>query len=100
MDVFKAILGGFLRSAPLPPRHELELMVDAARIMTLELGIRFLADYLRGDTYFKPVAGDPEDLNRIRAAVQFSLFRNLGEIAPEATRAVNESYEKRRTEQP
>lgn len=93
MDVFRSIARGFIQSALLPPRHEIELMVDAARIMALELGVRFLADYLRGDTYFKAGAGDPEDLNRIRAAVQLSVFRSLGDKASEAGRSVVELYE-------
>ncbi|MBN2320316.1 MAG: phosphotransferase, partial [Acidobacteria bacterium] len=98
MEVFKSIARGFIRSAPLPPRHEMELMLDAARIMAMELGIRFLADYLRGDTYFRLGAGDPVDLNRIRASVQFSVFRSLGDRAPEAMGSIIELYEERKKE--
>ena len=29
-------------------------MPRAVQVIALELGVRFLADYLRGDTYFKP----------------------------------------------
>ena len=52
-------------------------MTDAGQIMALELGVRFLADYLRGDTYFRPEPADPWDLNKKRALVQFSLFEKL-----------------------
>lgn len=96
MDVFKALARGFIRSGPLPPRHEMELMVDAARIMAMELGVRFLSDYLRGDTYFGPASGETGDLNRIRAAVQFSIFRRLGDMASEAGRSIVELYEERK----
>jgi N-acetylhexosamine 1-kinase len=77
LDVFKALARGFLSSARHLPRHEMELMTEAPQIMALELGVRFLADYFRGDNYFKLSPADPPDLNKIRAIVQFSLFENL-----------------------
>ncbi len=95
MDVFKAVARGYIRTAPLIPRAEVELMVDAARIMAIELGVRFLADYLRGDSYFRPGAGDPADVNRIRAAVQLSVFRHLSDRAAEAGHSIIELYEGR-----
>jgi hypothetical protein len=48
--------------------------------ITLELGLRFLTDYLRGDNYFRLAPGDPPDLNKRRAAVQLALFRRLAEF--------------------
>lgn len=39
--------GGLLQES------ELRLLPEGARMMTLECGMRFLEDYLRGDTYFK-----------------------------------------------
>lgn len=96
MEIFKAAARGFLRAAPLPPPAELGLMTDAVRIMALELGVRFLADHLRGDTYFRPGAGDPEDLNRIRAEAQFSLFRSLSERAREAEESIVEICRRRK----
>ncbi|MEJ2109235.1 MAG: phosphotransferase [Acidobacteriota bacterium] len=84
MTIFKALARGYLGSATELPHGETALMTDAARIMSLELGVRFLTDYMRGDTYFKLNEGMPEDLNRTRAAVQFSLFRKLGEKAQDA----------------
>ena len=76
-DVYKALLRGFLRSASHARSSEIELMEDAPRIMALELGVRFLADYLRGDTYFRPAPGEARDLNKIRAMVQFRIFEQL-----------------------
>jgi hypothetical protein len=84
MDIFLAVARGFLRSARGITRREVELMVDGVRIIALELGIRFLADYLRGNSYFKLGAADPPDLNKIRAMVQLTLFERLGEKADEA----------------
>jgi len=88
MDIFRAVARGFLRSARgLLPR-EVELMVDAIQIIALELGIRFLADHLRGDSYFKLGPADPPDLNKTRAMVQLTLFERLREKADEARRCV------------
>jgi N-acetylhexosamine 1-kinase len=77
LEVFKAAARGFLSSARDIAQREIELMVDAPQIMALELGVRFLADYLRGDSYFRLGPGDPSDLNKTRALVQFRLFENL-----------------------
>jgi N-acetylhexosamine 1-kinase len=76
-EIFGALVKGFLTSARQAKPGEVELMVDAAEIMALELGVRFLADYLRGDVYFRLKPGDPQDLNKVRAMVQFSLFKRL-----------------------
>ncbi len=84
MDILRAVARGFLRSARgLLPR-EVELMVDAVRIIAIELGIRFLADYLRGDSYFKLGPADPPDLNKTRALVQLTLSEQLRERAHDA----------------
>jgi N-acetylhexosamine 1-kinase len=77
LGVFKAIARGFLDSARNIALQEIELMADAAQIMALELGVRFLADYLRGDSYFRLSDSDPRDLNKTRALVQFCVFENL-----------------------
>lgn len=77
LEVFGALAHGFLRSIRNIDPGEFDLMTDAGQIMALELGVRFLADYLRGDTYFRPEPADPWDLNKKRALVQFSLFEKL-----------------------
>ncbi len=89
MDIFRAVARGFLRSARgLLPR-EVELMVDAVQIIALELGIRFLADYLRGDSYFRLGPADPPDLNKTRAMVQLTLFERLRENSDEARSCID-----------
>jgi N-acetylhexosamine 1-kinase len=77
LEVFKSMAGGFLNSTRRAAEHEIALMVDAVQIMALELGVRFLADYLRGDSYFMLGHTEPWDLNRIRAMAQFRLFEEL-----------------------
>jgi hypothetical protein len=58
-------------------------MVDAVEAIALELGLRFLTDYLRGDNYFMLGDDDPADLNRVRAMVQLTLYERLREARPE-----------------
>ena len=65
-------------------------MADAPQIIALELGLRFLTDYLRGDSYFKLGPADPPDLNRVRAMAQLALFRRLREGADEARRFIDD----------
>jgi hypothetical protein len=84
LDVFAALSRGFLGATRAAAPEEIALMTEAPQIMALELGTRFLADYLRGDSYFRPAPGDPPDLNRIRAMVQFRLFNRLREQADSA----------------
>lgn len=84
MDVYRAVARGFLSTARAVTPAEVDLMADAPQIIALELGLRFLLDYLRGDSYFKLGPADPPDLNRVRALAQLSLFRRLRERAGEA----------------
>ena len=65
-------------------------MADAAQIMALELGVRFLADYLRGDSYFRLGPADPRDLNKTRALVQFCVFERLRRNAASLTRSIEQ----------
>jgi len=76
-EVFQSAARGFLESAQAIAPEEIALMADAVQIMALELGVRFLADYVRGDSYFMLGAEEPQDLNKTRALVQFRLFEEL-----------------------
>jgi len=74
-EVFVALVDGFLDGfgdaiEPL----ERALLVEGARIMTLQQGVRFLADHLAGDTYFR-VERRGQNLDRARA--QFTLVDRL-----------------------
>jgi hypothetical protein len=81
MDVYRAVARGFLSAAREVTPAEVDLMVDAVQVIALELGLRFLTDYLRGDSYFKVGPADAPDLNRARAMAQLTLFRRLRERA-------------------
>lgn len=84
MRVYEAVARGFLATAREVTPEEVALMVDAVEVIALELGTRFLTDYLRGDSYFKLSAADPPDLNRTRGMVQLTLFERLRENAAAA----------------
>ena len=78
-EVYAAVTKGFLQTASECTQEEIDLMASAVEIITLELGVRFLADYLRGDNYFCLGANDPADLNKIRAIAQLTLYQRLRE---------------------
>jgi N-acetylhexosamine 1-kinase len=83
-DVYRSVTEGFLSAATTATPLEISLMPTAVQAIALELGVRFLSDYLRGDTYFLLGPDDPVDLNRTRAMVQISLFQRLLEHEEEA----------------
>ncbi|MBQ1953738.1 MAG: aminoglycoside phosphotransferase, partial [Alistipes sp.] len=58
------------------PSSEVMLMPEGALMMTLECGMRFLTDYLSGDTYFR--IAYPEH-NLVRARTQIALAREMWE---------------------
>lgn len=89
-DVFRAVARGFLSTAREVTDTEVDLMVEAAQIIALELGMRFLTDYLRGDSYFKLSPADPLDLNRTRGMVQLTLFRRFRERADVLKRFIDD----------
>lgn len=75
MEKFEQFAKGFLgeTASCLTPK-EIELLPMSALIMTYECGIRFLADYLNGDTYFKI---HKEHHNLYRARTQFKLVKDI-----------------------
>ncbi len=77
LDLFDCYTRGFLAGAnhSLTPA-ELEFLPWGAKLMTLECGIRFLTDYLEGDTYFRIHYPD-QNLRRCRT--QFALVQSMEE---------------------
>lgn len=88
-EAYEAVLDGFLSTATSPMPKEIELMPRAVQAIALELGVRFLADYVRGDTYFALAPTDPPDLNLTRALVQLTLFQRLLEHESKAQRLID-----------
>jgi Ser/Thr protein kinase RdoA (MazF antagonist) len=75
LPLFEAVARGYLSAAGsfLTPAEKDSLAV-AGRLITFELALRFLTDYLNGDTYFK-VHRPAHNLDRCRA--QFALVASL-----------------------
>ena len=88
MDVYEAVARGFLSTAREVTAHEVSLMVEAVEIIALELGLRFLTDYIRGDSYFKLGPADPPDLNKVRGRVQLTLFSQLRAVHSAASASI------------
>lgn len=77
LDLFKAYTKGFLGAAGSAlTETEIRTLPVGAKLMTFEVGIRFLADYLNGDVYFKTKY--PQH-NLDRARNQFHLVKEMEE---------------------
>ncbi len=75
--LFEALARGYMSTAAafLTP-EEKESLAVAGKLITFEIGIRFLTDHLSGDTYFK-VHRQGHNLDRCRA--QFKLLQSIEE---------------------
>ena len=89
MEYYEAYVKGFIEGAKGGlTEAELELMPIGAIMMTLECGMRFLADYLNGDVYFKT---HRPGQNLDRARNQFKLVSDM-EARLEEMKAVVKKY--------
>ena len=81
MEIFKSYTKGYLESAKsfLTP-IEIELLPFGARLLTYMQLVRFLADYLNGDTYYK-INNPLHNLQRSKA--QFKLLQSIETNYPE-----------------
>lgn len=74
-DLCQAIVKGFMRFASeFMTDADRHYLYDSIRLITFELGLRFFADYLAGDVYFKT---KHEGQNLHRARVQFKLCQSI-----------------------
>ncbi len=80
MDLFEALVKGYLEEASFITKPEIEHLAFSGRLITFTIGIRFLADYLAGDTYFKI---HRPNHNLERARVQFKLVDLMEKRAEE-----------------
>jgi hypothetical protein len=74
-DLCEAIVRGYMAFARsfLTPA-DLHYQYDSIRLIAFELGLRFFADYIAGDRYFK-IRYDGQNLHR--AGVQFKLCESI-----------------------
>ena len=75
MELFELYTRGFIEGcAGKLTDREIELLPMGAKTMTFECGMRFLTDYLQGDTYFK-IHREGHNLDRCRT--QFKLVEDM-----------------------
>ena len=74
LELFRVFTRGFLEACPNLTPEEVEAMPSGAYTMTLECGLRFLTDYIKGDKYFSI---DREKHNLDRCRTQFRLIESM-----------------------
>ena len=92
LELYELYLKGFLLgTGGALTEAEAALMPVGAKMMTLECGMRFLTDYIEGDTYFKTAY--PEH-NLVRARNQFKLVADMEKKFDKMCEIVNKYYNK------
>ena len=87
LHMFEVYTRGYLESATALTDKEVEMLPLGAMTMTLEVGLRFLKDYIDGDLYFK--VAYPEH-NLVRARTQLKLVADMKEKWEDMNRIVAE----------
>lgn len=91
-DLFEKYTDGFLSEvATCMNEEEVRLMGTSIRLITFELALRFLDDYLNGDTYF---ACNYENHNLDRARNQIKLVEDIESKIEYMNNYILKSYEK------
>ncbi len=76
VEIFEAVSRGYLQEArEFLTQDDVKLLVDSVKVITLEQTIRFFADYVNGDVYYRNPAYPTQNLNRAR--VQWALFQDI-----------------------
>lgn len=75
LHLFEVYTKGYLEAAPSLTNMEVTMLPLGAYVMTLELAVRFLKDYLDGDLYFSKIAY--ADHNLVRARSQMALVADM-----------------------
>jgi hypothetical protein len=84
--MFEALVRGYLTEAGgFLTKAEKQLLAFSGKLITFEIGIRFLADYLAGDKYFK-VHREGHNLDRCRT--QFKLVESIEQQEEKMNRLV------------
>ena len=77
LSIFEGLTRGYLETArSFLSTLEIENLVLAGKLITFEIGIRFLADYLNGDVYFNT---ERKNQNLDRTRVQFKMVQSMEE---------------------
>ena len=79
-EYFEALVRGYLKNAKFLTENEIANLAFSGRLITLTIGIRFLTDYLAGDTYFHTAYADH---NLVRCRTQFKMVESMEAQAAE-----------------
>jgi len=79
-EYFEALVRGYLAQAKFLTEAEKANLAFSGRLITLTIGIRFLTDYLAGDTYFHTAY---EGHNLVRCHTQFKMVESMEAQAAE-----------------
>ena len=92
LSLFELYTSGFLKGCNKSlTEKEIKMLPMGAKLMTLECGMRFLTDYLNGDTYFR-IHRDGHNLDRCRT--QFKLVEDMEKKWTKMEAIVNEIQDK------
>ena len=93
LDMYRAYLEGYLDACGHAlTENEINVLPLGAKIITIELGMRFLKDYLDGDVYFK-IDRPTQNLDRCRA--QLRLAANMEAQWPQMQQILRETASSR-----
>lgn len=88
LELFRSYTEGYLSETyQCLTKAEVEYLPFSVKLMTLECGMRFLMDYLDGDTYFRT---DYPEHNLVRARNQFKLVADTESKLEDMTKIVKE----------
>lgn len=92
IDLFKAYTDGFFSEmAMYLKEEEIKLMGESIRVIALELGIRYLEDYINGDLVFN-ISYDTQNLEK--AKERLSLVKDIEENMYYINSYIQESYKR------
>ena len=77
-EYFEQLVRGYLSKAKFLNDAELANLAFSGRLITLTIGIRFLTDYLAGDTYFHTAY---DDHNLVRCRTQLKMVKSMEDQA-------------------
>lgn len=92
IEMFESIARGYLAEADFLNPAEREELVFSGRLITLMIGMRFLTDYLQGDTYFKTRRAG-QNLDRCRS--QFKMVESMEAQAEAMEKIVSRAWTER-----
>jgi aminoglycoside phosphotransferase (APT) family kinase protein len=79
-EYFEALVSGYLAKAKFLNEAEKANLAFSGRLITLTIGIRFLTDYLSGDTYFRTAY---DEHNLVRCRTQLKMVESMEAQAAE-----------------